>query len=254
MPSIFFHIKKLYYLRLSRSKRLPPVIRDYLNACLSLDMRESIRNTDFVILDTETTGLSARKGDRIVSISAVRLQQGRIDLSRSFHALINPNRDIPSEASGIHGILQPMVAEKPALEEVLPRFVDYIGPSVVVGHHVWLDMTFLNREMRRQYGLSMQNAVLDTAILDQAFIAMGTPRAPKDQTTMNSTLSGLADRYRVTVERLHSSFGDALMTAQIFQVMMKEAERRGITSLRDLLRVAYHPPSINDHQQDGSTL
>ncbi len=58
-----------------------------------------------MVFDTETTGLHARKGDRIVSISAVRLREGRIDLSDTFHELINPNRDIPSETAIIHGIL-----------------------------------------------------------------------------------------------------------------------------------------------------
>jgi DNA polymerase III subunit epsilon len=254
MPSILYHLKKLYYLHLSRSGRMPPAIRDHVRACLSIDLRQSIRETDFAVFDTETTGLRARRGDRIVSISAVLLQNHRIDLSKSFHTLVNPDRDIPSHAAKIHGILPNMVQSKPSLEEVLPRFLEYVGRSVLVGHHVWLDMTFLNREMKRLYGVSMQNVVLDTAILDQAFMSAGIHAVPKEIAKANTSLGGLTERYGIANEEQHSSFSDALATAQIFQKMIRQAERFGVHSLKDLLRLAYHPPSINAHRQDGATL
>ena len=254
MPSLLFQMKKFYYLHLSRSGRIPPAIREHIRACLSIDLSQSIRDTDFTVFDTETTGLRARKGDRIVSISAVLLRKYRIDLSESFHTLVNPDRDIPSHAARIHGILPDMVEGKPTIEEVLPRFIEYVGRSVLVGHHVWLDMTFLNREMRRIYGVSVQSVVLDTAILDQAFMNMGVPPQAKEEEKANTTLQGLTERYLIANEEQHSSFGDALATAQIFQKMIRLAERHGVHSLKDLLRLAYHPPSIDAHRQDGSTL
>ena len=233
---------------------MPAVIRDHIRACLSIDLGQSIRDTDFAVFDTETTGLRAHRGDRIVSISAVLLRSYRIDLSMSFHTLVNPDRDIPSHAARVHGILQGMVEGKPTLEEVLPKFVDYVGRSVLVGHHVWLDMTFLNREMKRLYGVSMQNVVLDTAILDQAFMGMGIHAVPKEVAKADTRLAGLTERYGIANEERHSSFSDALATAQIFQKMIKQAERCGALTLKDLLRLAYHPPSIDAHRQDGATL
>jgi DNA polymerase III subunit epsilon len=250
MTAVLFYLRRIFYLQLLRRKKLPQVVRDHLRACLCLDMKRSLRETDFVVLDTETTGLNARKGDRIVSISAVRLKKGRIDLSDSFHALVNPNRDIPSEAAVIHGILPRMVIGKPGLEEILPRFVEYIGSSVLVGHHIWLDMTFLNRKMKDLYGFSFQNVVVDTAVLDQAFLFMKTPPSERGTIKFNGSLSGLAERYRVNLEERHSSFGDALATAQIFQQMIRQAEARGISCLRDLLRIAFEPPSIDLYRQD----
>jgi DNA polymerase III subunit epsilon len=254
MLSILFHVKKLYYLRLSRSRRMPSAIRDHIRACLSIDLDQSLRNTGFAVFDTETTGLRAGRGDRVVSISAVLLRNYRIDLSESFHTLVNPNRDIPSHAARIHGILSNMVEGKPSLEEVLPKFLEHIGRAVLVGHHVWLDMTFLNREMKRFYGVSMQNVVLDTAILDQAFMRMGIHPVPKEIAKADSSLKGLAERYGIANQEQHSSFSDALATAQIFQKMIRQAERCGVHSLKDLLRLAYHPPSISAHRQDGATL
>ena len=116
-----------------------------------------------------------KKGDRIISISAVRLKNGRIDLSDTFHALVNPNRDIPSETAVVHEILPRMVDGKPGIESVLPDFIRYVGPAVLVAHHAWLDMSFLNHEMNRLFGFPFQNIVVDTAILDQVIVVQKTP-------------------------------------------------------------------------------
>ena len=242
MRWVWFRLKRLYYLSLIRRTEVPTVIRDYLRACLSLDLRRTVSETDFVIFDTETTGLHAKKGDRIVSISALRLRQGRIDLSDTFHEFVNPNRNIPAKTAVIHGILPRMVDGKPTLDEILPGFIEYVGSSILVGHHAWLDMTFLNQEMVRLYGFPIQNLVLDTVILDRAFREK-VPSA-QDATNGNSSLSALAERYHVQINGHHSSFGDALATAQVFQQMLKQARKQGVLSLKDLLRKAYQPVSM----------
>jgi len=247
MRPVWVKFKKIYYFYLLRRKDLPVSIRNHLQACLRLDLRQPIRKADFVVFDTETTGLHAKKGDRIVSISAVRLKQGRIELSDTFHELVNPNRDIPSKTVVIHGILPRMVDGKPILEEILPRFIEYIGSSILVAHHAWLDMNFLNREMVRLYRISIQNPVLDTAILDQAFRSMKSSSSG-GTVKVNSSLAALAERYHVHIEGHHSSFGDALTTAQIFQQMLRQAQKQGIFSLKDLLRRAYQPVSFNPEE------
>jgi DNA polymerase III subunit epsilon len=251
MKLVWFRFRKIYYLYLLRRKKMAPLIRKHLQTCLRLDLQKTIPETEFVVFDTETTGLHARRGDRIVSISAVRIKEGRIDLSDTFHELVNPNRNIPSTAAVIHGILPRMVDGKPTVAEILPGFIEFIGSSVLVGHHAWLDMTFLNREMVRAYGFPIQNLVLDTAILDQAFRWM---KAHSSQESMraNSSLSALAERYHVQVNGRHSSFGDALATAQIFQQMLKQAQKQGIFSLKEFLRKAYQPLSLDS--QDVSSM
>src|SRR5512143_3457955 len=174
MKLLFRRMRNRYYQRHLRRKDLPEIIRDYLHAFNGFDFNQPISETKFVILDTETTGLNAKKGDRIVSISAVRLKEGRIDLSDAFHEIVNPDRDIPSTSAVIHEILPRMVNGKPTIEKVLPGFIRYIGTSVLVAHHEWLDMSFLNREMCRLYGIPTQNIVVDTAVLDRALLAKKT--------------------------------------------------------------------------------
>ena len=251
MRLVWFRFKKFYYFYLLRRRRFPAAVRHHLQNCLHLDLKQPLGVTDFVVFDTETTGLHARKGDKIISVSAVRLREGRIDLSDTFHELINPDRDIPSETAVIHGILPRMVDGKPTLEAILPKFMEYVGCSVLVGHHAWLDMSFLNREMERIYGFPLQNLVLDTVLLDQAIRQM-KPHPSMGAVKANSSLSALAERYHVHINGQHSSFGDALATAQIFQQMLKQAEKQGVSSIKDLLRTAYQPVSL--HSQEVSSM
>jgi DNA polymerase-3 subunit epsilon len=244
MKMIWRRLRNRYYQRYLRRKDLPELIRNYLQAFNGFNFNKPITETEFVIFDTETTGLNVKKGDRIVSISAVRLKEGRIDLSDAFHEIINPDRDIPSASAVIHEILPRMVNGKPTIEHILPKFIAYIGSSVLVAHHEWLDMSFLNREMTRLYGIPIQNIVVDTAVLDQALLAKKTPASMIATMKIDSTLGAVAERYHVAVEGLHSSFWDALATAQIFQQMIKEVQRLGILSLKDFLKLAHTTSSF----------
>jgi DNA polymerase-3 subunit epsilon len=253
MKLIFRRLRNHYYQRHLRRKDLPEGIRTYLQAFNGFNFNQPIAETEFVIFDTESTGLNVKRGDRILSISAVRLKEGRIDLSDAFHEIINPDRDIPSASAVIHEILPRMVNGKPTIEHILPKFIAYIGSSVLVAHHEWLDMSFLNREMARLYGIPIQNIVLDTAVLDHALLAKKTPASITATMKIDSTLSAMAERYHVTVEGLHSSFWDALATAQFFQQMIKEVQLLGILRLKDLLKLAHSQPSLGFFKPDISS-
>ncbi len=245
MKVFWFRFKKFYYFYLLRRKRLPSPIRNHLQACLRLELTRPLREAEFVVLDTETTGLHAKRGDRIVSISAVRLKQGRIDLSDSFHEIVNPHRNIPSKTAVIHGILPSMVDGKPTLEEILPGFISYVGSSILVAHHAWLDLTFLNQEMVRLFGFPIQSPVIDTALLDRNLRSKTSFKAGME---LNSTLSAIAERHHVRIEGRHTSFGDALATAQVFQQILKQAQKQDILRVKDLLRRAYRPVSLEPQE------
>ena len=237
---------------LVRRKNLPEIIQNNLRILNSLNLKAPLMETDFIVFDTEATGFNVKKGDRLVSLSALRLREGRIDLADAFHALIDPNRSIPNQAAIIHGILPRMVIGKPTLGEILPSFLDYIGGSILVAHHAWLDMNFLNREMNRLYGFPIQNLVLDTVILEQALSLKKTPSDRKPTKKMDDSLIALANRYDVPMDERHSSFGDALVTAQIFQHMIKQAQRMGIVCLKDLLRLAVRSLVLIEKEVAGS--
>jgi DNA polymerase III subunit epsilon len=254
MKSFWNGVKRRYYRYQVRRKNAPAEIKSYLEGFAGLDLKIPVTGVEFVAFDTETTGFHAKKGDRIVSISALRLKEGRIDLSDIFHEMVNPNRDIPSTAAVVHEILPRMVNGKPTIDDVLPRFISYIGTAVLVAHHAWLDMSFLNREMVRLYGFPIQNVVLDTAILDQALVLMKTPQSLRKTIQIDSSLNVVAARYRVSIEDRHSSFWDALATAQIFQSMIKQTQQNGVLCLDDLRKMALFLPRAEIDKQGLSPM
>lgn len=240
MHFLWPELKALCYRYHLRRKDLPPQIRKNLRVLDVRDIKRALNEIEFVVFDTETTGLNVKRGDGIVSISALRIKNGRIDLSDLFHEMINPSCSIPPSSVIIHEIRPQMVAGKPALEEVLPRFIGYIGSSVLVAHNTKVDMSFLNREMIRLYGFPIQNMALDTVHVDQMLVLKKTRVSERRKIRMDSSLSALAERYSVPMEGRHSSLGDALTTAQMFQRMIKEAQACGIVSLKDLVRNIFY--------------
>ncbi len=100
-----------------------------------------------VVVDLETTGLSPRRGHRVIEIGAVALEKGAV--VEEFTTLINPGVRIPPEVQAIHGITEEMLEGQPTPEQVLPRFYAFIAESVLVAHNAAFDVGFLRHEFAR---------------------------------------------------------------------------------------------------------
>lgn len=101
-----------------------------------------------IVLDTETTGLNPETGDRIIEIGCIELLN-HIPTGRSLQLYINPERDIPAEATAVHGITNDFVKDKPVFSQVYPEFLDFIGTDgILVIHNAEFDMKFINWELR----------------------------------------------------------------------------------------------------------
>lgn len=101
-----------------------------------------------VVLDTETTGLKPRDGDRIVEIGIVELIN-HLPTGKIFHKYINPQRDIPEESTRVHGITDEMVKDAPLFVHIVEEFLEFIEDSPMVIHNASFDMGFLNAELDR---------------------------------------------------------------------------------------------------------
>src|SRR3954470_12446091 len=99
-----------------------------------------------IVLDTETTGLDPFAGDRIVEVGAVELFN-HTPTGRSFHAYINPQRDVPAEAVAVHGLTASFLADKPVFAAIAAEFAEFIGDARLVIHNAAFDMKFLNAEL-----------------------------------------------------------------------------------------------------------
>ena len=114
-----------------------------------------------IVFDTETTGLSPREGHRLVEIGAVEMTNGGLT-GRTFHAYIDPERDMPIEAYRVHRISAEMLAGKPKFAEVAEAFLEFAGEGTLVAHNAPFDMGFLNFELERCGRPAWGGAVIDT--------------------------------------------------------------------------------------------
>lgn len=115
-----------------------------------------------IVLDTETTGMDPVRGDKLVEIGCVELMN-HLPTGKTYHVYINPERDIPAEATAVHGITDDFVKDKPTFGEIVGEFMDFIEGGRLVIHNAEFDMKFLNAELKAFGFPSIDNRrVLDT--------------------------------------------------------------------------------------------
>ena len=178
----------------------------------------------YTVFDTETTGLNPSAGDEIVSISAVRILNGRLLRHESFDQLVDPRRPLSPESVRIHGITAAMLEGQPTIVDVLPRFARFAEDTVLVGHNVAFDMRFLELK-ERETGQRFVQPVLDTLLLS----AVVHPNLREHELEAN------AIRLGIPIIGRHTSLGDAIVTGEIFVKLLPLLAAQGIVTLKDAL-------------------
>lgn len=177
---------------------------------------------DFVVLDTETTGL--RPGaDRVIEIAGVRLRGNEI--VDTFQSLVNPCRRIPPFITQFTGISPEMVKNAPTAKEVMPDFLRFIEDATIVGHNVAFDSNFLCCEAHL-LGLVFPTDDIDTIMLARR-LCPGLKRFKLD---------ALAAHLNIPTSNRHRAMGDATVTAAIFLKLLALARGHGIVTLEHLRR------------------
>lgn len=196
-----------------------------------------IEDANYIVMDTELTGLDAKK-DSIISIGAIKMAGGRINIGDVFYRLINPPTGIKHEGIFIHGITPSDVAEKPTIETVISEFIDFCGDNVIVGHFISIDLDFINREMNRIYGCHLNNRTVDTRRIHE-WVRMNDSDFIRYYGGISDELNlfTLAKRYHISVSGAHNALNDAFITAQLFQRFLSFLPKLGVTNTRDLFRI-----------------
>ena len=101
-----------------------------------------------IVIDTETTGLDPRNGDRIVEIAAVELVN-HLPTGKVFHHYLNPERAMSEDAFAVHGLSTDFLADKPRFGEIAQSFIEFIDGARLVIHNAEFDLAFLNAELGR---------------------------------------------------------------------------------------------------------
>ncbi len=180
----------------------------------------------FVALDTETSGLDPRK-DSLITIGAVAVVGGEIRLDDAFEIMMPIRYNAASVT--VHGITVDQARGGVPEPEALAALLEYLGAGVIVGHHILHDITALNVACERHFGVVLQNRFLDT--MDLTLHLERDGGLPPDMKIDGFSLDQLCRQFGVVPHDRHTAAGDAFITAQVFQRLLRLARRTGRTTL-----------------------
>ena len=166
-----------------------------------------------IVLDTETTGIDAHLGHKIIEIGCVELVNRRLT-GRHYHQYINPMREIDQGAMEVHGITNEFLEDKPTFDAIVDDFLTFIDGAELVIHNAPFDVGFLDHELKSigsQLGkITDRCSVLDTLVL-----------ARKKHPGQKNNLDALCKRYAVDNSQrdLHGALLDAEILADVYLVM-----------------------------------
>lgn len=203
--------------RLSAWQALPPVT-----------LEKNIRASRYVVVDVETTGLNLMQ-DKLISIGAVAVVNGQIDLGDSFYVVLKQQNASDKGNILVHGISTTVQLEGCQPNEALLDFLVYLGKAPLIAFHVTFDETMIRRAMREHLGYPFKHVWLDMAYV-----------MPSLNPTFASKYHALDDwisHFEIKNDARHNALADALVTAQLFQVAQSQALLKHIESFKELLNL-----------------
>jgi DNA polymerase III subunit epsilon len=169
-----------------------------------------------IVLDTETTGLDARKGDRLVELGCVEIIN-RIPTGREFHAFICPeDREVHPDAEQIHGLSTAFLKDKPLFKAVAPAFTAFVAEAPLVIHNASFDIGFINMELERiGHPLIPMNRLVDT-------LALARRKHPAGP----NSLDALCKRYGIDNSKRtkHGALMDSWLLAGVYVELLGERQ------------------------------
>jgi len=202
----------------------------------AIDAGIPFKKAPYVVVDTELTGLDENK-DSIVSIGAIRLSDGAVQLGNTFYRLVSPRTELKAASVVIHEITPSEVESKPGIDTVMGEFLEFCGEAVLVGHFISIDLSFLNREMKRMRGTELANPVLDTFSIYEWLRKRNKARDCMATPLVGYRLYDIVKCFDIAVNGAHNAVMDAFITAQLFQRFFPLLADAGVTDIGDLLRI-----------------
>ena len=190
-----------------------------------------------VLFDTETTGLDPLTGDRLIEVAALELIND-LPTGAHFHAIVDPQRDIPMEASRVHGMTSVHVAGKPLFAAIAHDLLAFFGDGKLIAHNAPFDFGFLNAEFARLGLPSLAgDRMVDTLILAKQ-------RFPG----MPNSLDALCRRFLIdlTARTTHNALLDCKLLADVY-VELTGGRQRGFSLAADAGR---NPVAVYTHTAD----
>jgi len=172
-----------------------------------------------VVLDTETTGLDPLTGDRVIEIAAIELVN-LLPTGRHFHALLDPERDVPPESTRVHGFTRTDLEGKPKFRDVAEEMLAFLGDSPIVAHNAPFDFGYLDAELLRAGHPALDRArMVDSLVLAKTRF----PGAP-------NSLDALCRRFDIDLSErtTHNALLDVRLLAQVY-LELRGGRQLGLT-------------------------
>jgi len=170
-----------------------------------------------IIFDTETTGLDPYQGDRLVEIGCVELVNG-FPTGKTFHAYLNPERDVPDQAFQVHGLSTEFLRDKPLFADLCEEFLSFVGDAPLVAHNAMFDLGFINAELERcKKALLQRDRLIDTLMLARRRYPAGP-----------NSLDHLCQRFSIDATRRtkHGALLDAELLAEVYVELTGKRQAR----------------------------
>ena len=194
-------------------------------------MHKHIDEVEFTIFDTETTGLNAQAGDRIVELAGLRVK-GKERIA-TFDTLVNPVRLISPEAFAVNKITPQMLQGAPPLKEVIGRFLEFIQGSCLCSYNAEFDLSFLNNELKLISLPALDNLVVFDVLTMARRLMPGLPRY---------ALWFVAEKLGVSLTQKHRAFADVEMTWEVFDKLKAVCQDKGIADFTNFSNLfAFNP-------------
>ena len=182
--------------------------------------REQNIDTEYCVLDIETTGLSFRT-NKITELGAVIYKNGEI--VKEFEHFVNPEMPIPEEVVEVTHITDEMVKDAPTIEEILPKFLEFIGDRVIVAHNADFDVGFI-KYYAEQLGYKLENTYIDSLRLAKDLF----PDYKKYK------LGIIAEKLGIKVDVAHRALDDVITLVKVFKVMIEMLKEKGVVIVDDI--------------------
>jgi DNA polymerase III epsilon subunit len=190
-----------------------------------------------IILDTETTGLSAKHGHRIIEIACLELVNNR-PTGRSFHTYIDPERPCDPDATRVHGLTDSFLLGKPTFADKVDDILNFVAGATLVIHNAPFDLAFLNAELQRLQRPALHHTV--TQVIDTLIMARQAFPGKRH------SLDALCERFDIdrSGRQLHGALLDAQLLAKVYQRLRTQHIER---TLEAKLSAPSAPNPLNDH-------
>lgn len=163
---------------------------------------------DYVCLDIETTGCQS-KWSKIIEIGAVKVKNGEI--VDTFSELINPGVVVSEFITELTGISNDMVSDKPGIDQVMPRFIEFVGDNIIMGHNLMFDFSFL-KQNAENLGMSFEKEGIDTLKISRAVL----------KELHSRKLDYLCEYFEIKDENHHRAYNDAMVTSQLYEILLEK--------------------------------